>query len=449
MKNAKTQKHIFRICLIAVIAIMLSVTLVTAFGTEETGKIRIRYPDSYGTYSSFSDIVLTLGIEGSMKPESCGEYRYLYQGLQNENVDICFPLVMHAENETDIIYTDYKAEIKIVAVYKQAYSKDTTFKKIAVVENSIVDEYARITWPAAEIVTVKSVGECLEAVSSGKATCALLTGEQVAVYLTNNKDYAALKTITVTQDGSRCIVALAVKDPEMAEKINAAVASMDNGAVDARIQKYLNTQDAQKELPVALIVLLSVIVALLVLGYIMIKRYRAHRKEQMAVINGLSSDFECVTLLDVKSNHETRYRVSELFSRHVTGWQETEDYGLRMRMFAENLVVEEDRKRFITESEKERVAQRLKENGIYVVNYRINVDGKVLYFQTKYVNDKLSKNCVIAGFHSVDAETRKELELQKKIQENAMVQRLSLQMVTTLVKIIDAKDKYTNGHSIR
>jgi len=30
-----------------------------------------------------------------------------------------------------------------------------------------------------------------------------------------------------------------------------------------------------------------------------------------------------------------------------------------------------------------------------------------------------------------------------------MVQRLSLQMVTTLVKIIDAKDKYTNGHSIR
>lgn len=460
MMNAKSHRRVLKIFVFVVLAILMFCSFAVASG-EEQKELSLIFPGIYGDSNALKEILSDLRMDSSsVKFSNAKEYSTLYENLESNGKDWCadlaFPLVVDENREVKddkniILYTDYRTDITIVAVYTEDAGM---FDSIAVVGETVVDQYARMNFASEQnehksiIISKDSVDECLAAVKSGEVNCALITEEQATVYLFNNSEYGNLSCYIMPR---KCTVALAVKDEKLKEEINTIVAGFNPEAdvVGAHIQKYLNTTRKESNIPIVLIVSLCVIGALLVLGYVLTKQERIRKKEQLAVINGLSSDFECVTLLDMKSKHETRYRVSDVFSRSVDGWTTTEDYSLRMRMFAEKLVVEEDRKRFITETEKERVLQRLKENDIYVVNYKINVDGNVLYFQTKYVSDKSSRNCVIAGFHSVDAETRKELELQKKIQENAMVQRLSLQMVTTLVKIIDAKDRYTNGHSIR
>ena len=46
---------------------------------------------------------------------------------------------------------------------------------------------------------------------------------------------------------------------------------------------------------------------------------------------------------------------------------------------------------------------------LYFVNFRLQLDDEDVYYQIKFVKDENFKNHVIAGFHSVDAETKREM----------------------------------------
>ncbi len=453
MNRSRTGRKI----LLFILTVMTVVSLfsLNAFAEEDTAKIHYAYLSEYGDYSDILDMV---GLD-SRSGVQLSDYSSFKQRDKEESVfDVFFPAVVDTDGETatvpglnegsDVFFvTDFRCDVPVVLIYRPETGTGT---RLAALRNSIVKEYAEQFLTEKKIQQFDSAEDCMKALENGKVDCVALTLQQAAMKVYSNEKYTGYKTLELEKKCTLAIVTKGRNGEQLAERINSHISAAGSSQLtDGAVNQYLNIVHPEKKLNVTMIVCICVGLALIAIIYTVYKQYKENKREQTAVINCLSSDFECVTLFDVKSNHESRYRISELFSKLIPGWSETDDYEQRMRLFAETLVVQEDRQRFLQGSEKEFITAKLKEASSFSLNYKINIGGEVQFFQTKYVHDEANRNSVIAGFHNVDNEVRKELELQARIRENAMVQRLSMQIVTTLVKVIDAKDRYTNGHSIR
>ncbi len=368
-------------------------------------------------------------------------------------VDVAFP-VRYSESTEGVYcyYTDCGFDMSMSLVYPGRFGKDKTVR-IAVPAKSYVASYAKEQFPDAQVKEYASAEECLAAVYTGDMTGALVPTCTLENVLYTEKRFDTYGTYQLPEP---CRLCVAVRSPEMKEKIDAAMADPETGTrTEGILRTFVQGAEARAARKnfiaknLGILVTIPIILAMGVVIWFMYRRYKAAHREQEAVINCLSRDFECVTLLDKRSTHENRVRISPLFSSKIPEWETNDSFDQRMRLLCENLVVEEDRKRFIRDNDREHVLDMLKENAAYTVNYRLKLDGGEKYFENKYVRDEADKNSIIAGIHNVDLQVRREQELQLRIRENEIMQRLSLQIVTTLVKIIEAKDKYTNGHSLR
>lgn len=384
-------------------------------------------------------------------------YTAMEEALVSGDIDVAFPIVANDGNDGYIL-SDCAGHISMSVVYKDTLSPEV-FARIAVDPSSFVYPYVRHQYPASVIVTgadpqssFESYHDCLNALAEDKATCVIIPTAEVrsSVYL--NDTYSRFKTAELDQPCS-VYFALSKTNQKTAEQINSFLASAKNMQhVQAVINTYIvGYQQSHNFFSDNLILIVSLFVAaaLAILFVSLYRHFKANQVESLAAIHGLSADYECVTLLDINSDHETRFRISPVFTRLIPGWDEDDDWAHRMRLFAENLVVSEDKIRFMKETTKEFIADKLKDSDAYSFSYRVKLNDAVIYFRTKFVREKTSRNCVIAGFSNADSEIRKEIALQKKIQEKETADRLSMQMVSTLVKMIEAKDRYINGHSVR
>ena len=167
------------------------------------------------------------------------------------------------------------------------------------------------------------------------------------------------------------------------------------------------------------------------------------RKEiqQQAVIQGLAEDFDLVCYIDTVSMHENVYRCTDVFLRLFPNWNEIQGFANRIDAIVEKFVCEEDREGFCKATRREIVLENLKNKNAYYVNFKANVFGHVEYWQIKFVLTATNPVQIVAGFHSVDEETRK----QKKDQE--ALER-ALQMANSASR---AKTTFLNNmsHDIR
>lgn len=167
------------------------------------------------------------------------------------------------------------------------------------------------------------------------------------------------------------------------------------------------------------------------------------RKEiqQQAVIQGLAEDFDLVCYIDTVSMHENVYRCTDVFLRLFPNWNEIQGFANRIDAIVEKFVCEEDREGFCKATRREVVLENLKNKNAYYVNFKANVFGHVEYWQIKFVLTATNPVQIVAGFHSVDEETRK----QKKDQE--ALER-ALQMANSASR---AKTTFLNNmsHDIR
>ena len=167
------------------------------------------------------------------------------------------------------------------------------------------------------------------------------------------------------------------------------------------------------------------------------------RKEiqQQAVIQGLAEDFDLVCYIDTVSMHENVYRCTDVFLRLFPNWNEIQGFAKRIDAIVEKFVCEEDREGFCKATRREIVLENLKNKNAYYVNFKANVFGHVEYWQIKFVLTATNPVQIVAGFHSVDEETRK----QKKDQE--ALER-ALQMANSASR---AKTTFLNNmsHDIR
>ena len=141
---------------------------------------------------------------------------------------------------------------------------------------------------------------------------------------------------------------------------------------------------------------------------------KAAANRDMAVISGLSDDFGCVVYVDYETLSETHYRFDPLFEKLVPGWSKIDNFGKRLELLVNTVVHPSDRETFCAATEPAKVLEMVERDHLYFVNFRLQVDGEDIYYQIKFVKDENSKNHLIAGFHSVDAETKREMASLEK-----------------------------------
>ena len=138
---------------------------------------------------------------------------------------------------------------------------------------------------------------------------------------------------------------------------------------------------------------------------------------QDIVMDGLTSDFECVSYVEFTGNRVTCCRISELFAKYIPGWRTVTDYAVRIRLLADALVVEEDRERFLFMTSPEQVMQGLSEDRVHYVVFRIRAEDATWIYQAKFISDPDDRSAVILGIHNVDREKKQEME--RHAQEDA------------------------------
>lgn len=136
---------------------------------------------------------------------------------------------------------------------------------------------------------------------------------------------------------------------------------------------------------------------------------KAIANRDMAVISGLSDDFGCVVYVDYETLSEVHYRFDPMFDEMVPGWSKIDNFGERLKVLVDTVVHPSDRESFCLATEPTKVLDMVDREHVYFVNFRLQVGGEDIYYQIKFVKDENFKNHVIAGFHSVDAETKREM----------------------------------------
>ena len=139
------------------------------------------------------------------------------------------------------------------------------------------------------------------------------------------------------------------------------------------------------------------------------------RKEKQArdqaVISGLSDDFGCVVYTSYDAYDEIHYRFDPLFEKHIDGWSKINDFKERLEKLTNTIMHPEDREAFWKATRPEVVRAAIDNDGVYYVNFRTLIDGEETYYQAKFVRDEIHPDTnVIAGFHNVDTETKREME---------------------------------------
>ena len=136
----------------------------------------------------------------------------------------------------------------------------------------------------------------------------------------------------------------------------------------------------------------------------------ALRKElqQQAVIQGLAEDFDLVCYVDAVSMRENVYRCTDVFLRMFPNWSQIHGFTERLDAIMNKFVYEEDRENFFKRTRTDVVHENLKIKNAYYVNFRADVFGHIEYWQIKFILTATDPVQIVAGFHSVDEETRKQ-----------------------------------------
>lgn len=132
--------------------------------------------------------------------------------------------------------------------------------------------------------------------------------------------------------------------------------------------------------------------------------------EQRAVIQGIASDFESVTYVDIESGREIRYRESEILSDLIPNWSSTNGYNARRLILEDTVILPEERERYHSETSRRRLLAEFTDRDVIVYTYKVRLRDGIHYYQVKYVADRKNSNVVgvIIGFVNVDAERTRE-----------------------------------------
>ncbi len=154
------------------------------------------------------------------------------------------------------------------------------------------------------------------------------------------------------------------------------------------------------------------------------KQRRQEEQRQMELIHALSIDYNLVCFFDLDSGvgkalriNDCKYKIlDELFAGELS----MED---NFNIYIDRCVYEEDQEMMRNALSRENLMKKLAEKKVYSVNYRTICYSEMRYFQMKAVcaGDWSKNSGIVLGFHSIDEETRSEME-KNTILEDALLQ---------------------------
>ena len=151
---------------------------------------------------------------------------------------------------------------------------------------------------------------------------------------------------------------------------------------------------------------------------------KQEEQRQMELLHALSIDYNLVCFFDLDTGKGTALRISDckynILDELFVGELYMEDH---LSRYIDRCVYEEDQELLRTALSRENLMKKLAEKRVYSVNYRTICYGEMRYFQMKAVcAGDWSTNCgIVLGFHSIDEETRLEME-KNTILEDALQQ---------------------------
>lgn len=141
-------------------------------------------------------------------------------------------------------------------------------------------------------------------------------------------------------------------------------------------------------------------------------------KEERATyarVTALSGDYLCVYTVDPDTERYTQYsatREYEELGLAVAG----EDFFARARTEAMRVIHPDDQERFDSMFTKENVLAEIRQNGVFVITYRMIIDGVYTYVSSKaaIIREKDGPQLII-GVNNVDAQMRREMEYEHNL----------------------------------
>jgi len=141
----------------------------------------------------------------------------------------------------------------------------------------------------------------------------------------------------------------------------------------------------------------------------------------LEMIEGLSIDYESIFYVDLEKNRMKAYRVSPRFEREFPKGQPVRNFEGFDRDYIRDWVHPDDQKSLAGISTIAFVREKLSEEKIFHINYRVWNQGKVKYIQFRMVNaggeGKISR--AVIGYRNVDEEIIREMQ-QKQILSDAL-----------------------------
>lgn len=152
------------------------------------------------------------------------------------------------------------------------------------------------------------------------------------------------------------------------------------------------------------------------------KQVEAEWTRNSEIMEWLTQDFICVNYIKITDDKEldpvVNYRVSERLKQAIPGWESEKYISHKLDLLAEHLVYAPDREKFNEDVKRAKIIKSFAESDVYFLNTRLFIDGEPYHYQMKfspvYKGHKLTG--MVAGLHSVDKETKKEMAMQEQLQ---------------------------------
>ncbi len=143
------------------------------------------------------------------------------------------------------------------------------------------------------------------------------------------------------------------------------------------------------------------------------------REEHIAYarLNALSGDYICVYIVSPEREDYREYSATAGYDAAFALPKAGENFFETSREQGRKYVHPEDLSRFLSLFTRERVMAEIERNGIYVLSYRLMLNGKPNYIQLKaaLVDDEEEGTVLILGIHDVDAQVRQENDYAKRL----------------------------------
>ena len=125
-------------------------------------------------------------------------------------------------------------------------------------------------------------------------------------------------------------------------------------------------------------------------------------------ISALAGDFLCVYIVDPESGDYREFTSAEEFKSYDLATKGTDFFNTTMK-YAKNIVCAEDWDKFSSMFSREAVLDEIEKVGIYLLEYRIILQGRPNYVQLKAaILDEEDEHRLIVGINDVDALVRRE-----------------------------------------